>query len=93
MDAILNSGLDPKCRSSHLNEDYFGVRYRTSIKYTISKTQPVHPPQWRLLVFLVIVDPSEDEKLSRPQLTVKSNKLQLPLAEITLRYTTDAYYR
>ncbi|CAM6118497.1 unnamed protein product [Calypogeia fissa] len=90
MDAILNSGLDPKCRHRYLNADYFGVRYPTSLAYTIRKTQVHSPTRCRLLVFLVIVDPYEDdEKQPDPHLKVKSNKLQLPLAEITLHHMTD----
>ncbi|CAM6118517.1 unnamed protein product [Calypogeia fissa] len=96
MDAILKSGLDPKCRRQDLNEDYFGIEYVTSLRYTQDKTpQPFSRTCYKVLVFLIIVDQicepiraSEWDSLTNwrpcPCLKVKSNKSQLPLAEIDL---------
>ncbi|CAM6118519.1 unnamed protein product [Calypogeia fissa] len=91
MDAILNSGLDPNCRRNGRVEDFFGIDYNTSLRYTKQKTVRglFESTCYKLLVFLIIVETddedSDDEHLTRGHLTVKSNKLQLPLAEITLQ--------
>ncbi|CAM6118793.1 unnamed protein product [Calypogeia fissa] len=84
MENILNTGLDPKRRSPHLSEDYFGIDHSTSLRYTQSRTTCIPaPPNWKLLVFMIIVQPFALVPYSGA-VTVASNKLQLPLAEITL---------
>ncbi|CAM6084097.1 unnamed protein product [Calypogeia fissa] len=82
MDNILNAGLDPNCRSGHLSEDYFGIDHLTILRFTKKNTVP--PPQnWKLLVFMIIVQPVDVVPYSGA-VAVASNKFQLPLAEITL---------
>ncbi|CAM6114353.1 unnamed protein product [Calypogeia fissa] len=82
IDAILKSGLDPNCRLYGWTKDFFGIDYETSLIYSDHEEDvPTNP---KLLVFLVIGDPHEDNVGLSGALTIESNKLELPLAEITM---------